>query len=125
LHLRIPKLILQPLAENSFEHGLTEKPGAWILTIESRRGDHSELIISVMDNGTGFTEERLKDIQEMLKKSADDALHKDSQIGLANVDARIRLCSPGNGYGVFIESSESQGTTVRVVLKAENEGASE
>lgn len=125
LHLRIPKLILQPLAENSFEHGLTEKPGAWILTIESRRGDHGELIISVMDNGTGFTEERLKDIQEMLKKSADDALHKDSQIGLANVDARIRLCSPGNGYGVFIESSESQGTTVRVVLKAENEGASE
>ena len=125
LHLRIPKLILQPLAENSFEHGLTEKPGAWILTIESRRGDHSELIISVMDNGTGFTEERLKDIQEMLEKSADDALHKDSQIGLANVDARIRLCSPGNGYGVFIESSESQGTTVRVVLKAENEGASE
>jgi sensor histidine kinase YesM len=122
LHFKIPKLILQPLAENSFEHGLSEKLGAWILTIESLRGDRDELIITVKDNGTGFSEKRLQDIQSMLRKSADDALHKDSQIGLINVDARIRLCSPGEGYGVFIESSESQGTLVRVVLKAESEG---
>ena len=122
MHFKIPKLILQPLAENSFEHGLSEKLGAWILTIESLRGDRDELIITVKDNGTGFSEKRLQDIQSMLRKSADDALHKDSQIGLINVDARIRLCSPGEGYGVFIESSESQGTLVRVVLKAESEG---
>lgn len=63
----IPKLILQPLAENSFEHGLLEKAGDWILTVESHITSDGELLICVRDNGIGFDSERLKQIEKKLK----------------------------------------------------------
>jgi two-component system sensor histidine kinase YesM len=31
----VPKLILQPLVENCFEHGLAERAGRWVVTIRA------------------------------------------------------------------------------------------
>lgn len=113
----IPKLILQPLAENSFEHGLLEKAGDWILTVESHITSDGELLICVRDNGIGFDSERLKQIREKIENDTVKALRSGSHIGLANVHARIKLRSAKEGHGVSIDSSPETGTTVSVRMQ--------
>ena len=101
----IPKLILQPLAENSFEHGLLNKAGDWLLTVESHTTPEGDLLICIKDNGIGFDSERLAQIREKIELDTVKALNSGSHIGLANVHARIKLRSAKEGHGVSIDSS--------------------
>lgn len=118
LNCLIPKLILQPLAENSFEHGLLNKAGDWILTVESHITSDGELLICVRDNGIGFDSERLKQIREKIEQDTVKALKSGSHIGLANVHARIKLRSAKEGHGVSIDSDLETGTAVSVRMQA-------
>ena len=121
----IPKLILQPLAENSFEHGLLNKDGDWILTVTSRITDTGDLQILVKDNGTGFGVDRLREIQQKLDQDTAHALRSGSHIGLANVHARIKLRSQNEKHGVRISSSSEFGTTISVLMPAKWEGGTQ
>lgn len=114
----IPKLILQPLAENSFEHGLLNKAGDWLLTVESHTTPEGDLLICIKDNGIGFDSERLAQIREKVELDTVKALNSGSHIGLANVHARIKLRSAKEGHGVSIDSSPETGTTVSVRMPA-------
>lgn len=116
----IPKLILQPLIENSFEHGLVDKTGSWRIKITGEENSEGDLSLVVTDNGLGIPSWRLAQIREELAKDAEKALRTASHIGLCNVDSRIRLRYPGGDYGVTVESEEGAGTTVRVRMKAEH-----
>lgn len=51
-HLLIPPLTLQPIVENALWHGLKNKSGHKILTIQIEKNDH-QVDITVMDNGIG------------------------------------------------------------------------
>lgn len=117
-HCLIPKLILQPLAENSFEHGLLNKDGQWRLAVESSLTEGGDLLLVVKDNGIGFEKDRLEEIRRKLEAEAVDALKSGSHIGLANVHARIRLRSQNEAHGVSIESSPQSGTSIRVRMPA-------
>lgn len=114
----IPKLILQPLAESSFEHGLLNKAGDWLLTVESHTTPEGDLLICIKDNGIGFDSERLAQIREKIELDTVKALNSGSHIGLANVHARIKLRSAKEGHGVSIDSSPETGTTVSVRMPA-------
>lgn len=118
----IPKLILQPLVENSFEHGLLDKVGEWIIIVESCITEQGDLLLCVKDNGMGFTPERLEQIRNKIEKETMNALKSGSHIGLANVHARIRLRNSGEGYGVTISSTPEDGTMVCVRLQVVREG---
>jgi two-component system, LytTR family, sensor kinase len=52
LEARVPHLILQPIVENAFRHGISKRVGQGLLTIESTQHDGS-LRILVSDNGPG------------------------------------------------------------------------
>ena len=121
----IPKLILQPILENSFHHGLVNKPGKWILTVRGEilqnKEGQSILELTVQDNGAGIQSDYLKEIQNNLRRDAKYALKSDAHIGLANVDARIRLMYPDGDYGVLIDSAEGEGTTVTIRMEAQKE----
>lgn len=121
----IPKLILQPLVENSFEHGLLNKGGAWIITVESRIIEQEDLLLRVKDNGIGFDPQRLAEIQSKIEQDMVTALKSGSHIGLTNVHARIRLRCSGEGYGLSISSTPEDGTTVSVRMKRIQEGGTE
>ncbi len=53
-NLLLPPLILQPLVENAFVHGLREKEEGGIVTIYVKRTKRGKVRIGVRDNGPGF-----------------------------------------------------------------------
>lgn len=116
----VPKLILQPILENSFEHGLAEKSGGWKLGLSAEVDAQGDLRITVSDNGLGISEDRLAAINASFLSDTDNAMGLASHIGLKNVNARIRLRF-GNEYGISVISTEGDGTVVTVLMKAEKE----
>jgi len=118
----IPKLILQPILENTFEHGLTDKKGGWVIKIQGFETTGGDMKIVVSDNGMGIGQERLVQIRDDLARGADKAIDSGKHIGLNNVNSRIRLRYPGGEYGVSVESEEGVGTTVTVLMKIVREG---
>jgi signal transduction histidine kinase len=56
LEARVPHLILQPLVENAFRHGISRRVGPGLLKIESKNGD-GILKLCISDNGPGVTGE--------------------------------------------------------------------
>lgn len=114
----IPKLILQPLMENSLEHGLSNKPGEWQLVLEGCLTGEGDLKLRFEDNGVGIPAERLEQIQESLNNETEKSLKASSHIGLCNVNARIRLKYSEEKYGLTIDSTYGEGTIVEVLTKA-------
>ena len=119
LECNVPKLILQPLAENAFAYGFSEKTGECKLTVESCITEDDNLLIKVIDNGVGFTEDRLNEIRNTLRRDTDNSLRQHSHIGLSNVHTRIRLCSNSEKYGISINSKYCNGTEISMLLKKE------
>lgn len=103
----IPKLILQPIVENSVQHGLSPSRNDNEITISVRlKGEHLEFTIA--DNGKGIAPEH---IGQILTPSENNG-----SIGLSNVDARLKLFGDEH-CGLFIEN-RPRGTTVKLVCKS-------
>ena len=80
LDLQVPRLILQPLVENAFAHGLPGVRGAE--NPDRNQRSWSAISLRVCDNGRGFCE------SERLKPMDGIAYHKG--IGMANVSERLK-----------------------------------
>ncbi|MTK08478.1 MAG: sensor histidine kinase [Hungatella sp.] len=115
LDIRVIKLILQPLAENSIYHGIKEKKGEGLIRIYEEpwgEGEQKLLKLIVWDNGAGIPEEKLKILNETLKKGVTDRLEG---YGIYNVNERLRLFY-GENYGLQFESVEGQWTKAMLTL---------
>ena len=113
------RFILQPVVENSFQHGLApgteERPGK--ISIHARQSD-SWLDIYVRDNGQGIEAPVLEQINNRLQTGMVEPQTSEpkTSIGLANVNRRI-LLQYGEGSGLYIWSRAGQGTTVRIRMR--------
>lgn len=105
-----PMLILQPLVENSIQHG-RRTDGLPLHIVIDGRSDGENLYISVQDDGCGIPENRLNAIRAAL---ADDCTHHES-IGISNVYNQIKLIF-GDPYSMSIESAPDAGTVIRLVV---------
>lgn len=104
----VPKLTLQPLAENALYHGIKNKRGKGKILIEGfDLGE--DMMLRVTDNGQGMTPERLKEVQDAI------CTGERAGFGLAAVSERIALYY-GAGYGLRISSIEGEGTVIEVYL---------
>ncbi len=112
----VPKMILQPLIENAFLHGIEASETSAILRLETTITKMGELEILVINSGVMIESERLKEIQSSLKNSVPVSQKVTDSIGLYNVHNRIKLIY-GEYYGITISSDES-GTTVRILIPA-------
>lgn len=111
LENNILKLTLQPLLENSIEHGVKSlEKGIINISVEEEK-DSISIIIS--DNGLGFSEEKLKEIQENLRIGK--VYNKDKSIGILNVDERLKK-RYGQMYGIEVISKRGIITTVIIKL---------
>ena len=106
--VQVPKLSIQPLAENALYHGIKNRRGKGKITITGRE-EADAIILTVTDNGQGMTPERLYEVQEAIRTG------KRAGFGLAAVAERIALYY-GSGYGMRISSEEGKGTTVELRL---------
>lgn len=111
------KMLLQPLVENAFVHGLEPKPDNGVLYIGART-DENMLCITIRDNGVGIEPERLEEIRHQIDAGAIDT---SSHLGLVNVDARIKL-QYGKEYGLEISGLPMDGTcmTIRLPIDQSN-----
>lgn len=116
LDLRVPQLILQPVVENSVKYGLRPKEESGIIAINVQV-EGERLLISVMDNGLGMSQQKLREVQELLenKETVKHARSKKASIGLKNAHDRIKLIL-GEEYGMEIISYEGMGTIVKFSL---------
>lgn len=114
----VPRLILQPLLENSFEHGFPEKESGWDITLRASRTQEGLLKIRLSDNGVGISQTQLAEIRKKLLADTDAQPGPTRHIGLANVNMRLRL-RYGEPCGVTVSSRVGRGTSVTVVLKYE------
>lgn len=107
-HLIIP-LIIQPIVENSFIHGIEPKVGHGKITIVVNE-ENDQLVILIEDDGVGMKDVQLEKIRHVLTSNEDS-----SHIGINNVHQRIRYYY-GEAYGLGIDSEESRGTRVTIRL---------
>ena len=112
----VPKFILQPIVENSINHGIKKDLDNNLIEINIKEKDKN-LEISIDDNGLGISKENLEKINENLKKN----LQKTESIGLMNINNRIKL-KFGEDYGIYISSELNNGTTVKIKLPILKDG---
>lgn len=106
----VPKILLQPIVENSILHGFSKDMHGEIRIICRREADR--LVFMVTDNGQGFDDSNWRKDKEQRHTQ------RFSGIGVANVDERIRLIC-GQNYGLTVTSEIGVGTTVRIELPVE------
>ena len=112
MSLPIPRLTIQPLIENCFKHGFSTTAPWTIETFISSTGDDWK--ISVTDNGSGFSEEALLQIEHFITCKTDPPVSESgSHIGLKNIYRR--LCYYYDDRALFHVTNHSpQGCTVTI-----------
>lgn len=134
--VQVPRMILQPLAENYFKHAdeAPEKEGvlrirAFVRSIEEEFPDRQddvrppssprrELIVIVADNGPGIGQTKRQELQDMLDRPLVFGQNTESpQIGLRSVGDRLRLYF-GESAAVFLSQALEGGlqVTLRIPL---------
>ena len=107
------KITLQPIIENSINHGLD------LMVDEGRidvrvRFDGDDIVFSVQDNGVGMSPEQLEAI---MQHGPTDR----TGIGIKNVNDRLKIYF-GRSYGLSITSEPDVGTCVEIRMPRIREG---
>lgn len=106
--LKMLKITLQPLVENSIKHGIGQKRGKGLIQINGYLTGET-MVFEVIDDGVGFDMNK-----DLLNYNAKDI--RRSGYGIRNVDDRIRL-EYGQDFGLNIESEINKGTKATVCIK--------
>jgi len=104
----VMRFILQPLVENSIQHGFAERGYHGVIILSAQR-EGSCILIYLDDNGAGMGDEALEQYNDAFRRGADTG-----GIGALNVCRRIRL-RYGPDYGVWFEHAAGGG--LRAVLR--------
>lgn len=115
LEERIPRLLIQPLVENSIIHGIEKKIGLGLIRIIGIRSE-TAIIISVEDNGAGMDEDRIAELYTQLNASN----REENGCGLWNVQQRLRL-QFGELSHIYLAASELGG--LKISLHIQQKGA--
>ncbi len=118
LSVPVIKIILQPIVENSIQHGIEPSLNKCMLYIGCTILGN-DLIIEIRDDGVGMEPEKLQEMQTLLLNKNYDST---KYVGIANTNARLKL-QYGNDYGISIHSEENDGTvvTIRMPITTQSE----
>ncbi len=108
----VPKILLQPLVENSIYHGIKPMNGKGRIDIYIAKSIQGTRI-SIADNGQGIDKNKLEEIKKTIKKSSEI---KSGSIGLHNINSRLVLADCPE---LEIDSNGS-GTTIILTVKEED-----
>jgi len=104
----VPRMILQPIVENSIKYGVENMLEICNISVESSdEGENIKIVIT--DNGPGMNEEFLQRLRRF------DVETKSTGIGLKNIDDRLKIVF-GKKYGLYFDSQTGKGTTVTITI---------
>lgn len=112
--LKIIPLILQPLVENAYEHGMKNCLEGGIINI---RMDYQNqyFCFCVEDNGDGLDEAELEKLRQKINT---EEINSEEMHGLANTNARIRRWYKGES-GLYVDNWDGGGFSVMVKILVE------
>ncbi len=111
---KILPLIIQPIVENAFVHGIEGAKANGKISIKVfYKGEN--VLIEVSDNGSGIEPDRLR---MLLAKLEENDTSSGKSIGLTNVNKRIKMYH-GEQYGMTVETVLGKGTTIRIAIPRE------
>lgn len=121
LRASIPPVSLLTLVENSLKYGLTETKQSIIsISVRAIRSEEGTYLkVGIYDNGPGFTEEQLKELNSLLNKK--DKYGKE-HIGIQNVLMRFQLIYNEHFHMAF---SNQNGGAVELFIKVEKNSMGE
>ncbi len=114
----LPKLSLQPLAENAWNHGILPKAGHRGVIRFQVSVEGEDCLIRVEDDGIGISPEKSDELNLAMQEICYDTTVSESGSGIAlrNVNNRIML-EDGEGYGVRLYPGEEGGCLVVVRMR--------
>lgn len=101
------RFVIQPLVENSVEHGILPSGREGDIWIRGFK-DEENLYFEVEDNGDSI------DISEIEELLMDVKSEEKRGMAIRNIDQRIKL-QFGKNYGLFFRAGTENGTVVRIV----------
>ena len=114
LQLMIPKISIQSLVENSVIHGMENNLNSIHLHISACIASDSKLVITVTDNGSGVSPEKMDTLRKELELE-NIQHHRNTGIGLKNLASRLRILY-NKKADISITSTPFQNTTVTVTI---------
>lgn len=112
LQCRVPKLLIQPIVENSLKYAMPPEGGIHLQV--TARMEKRYLIIRIEDDGLGMQPEQLRRLTDMLAQ--EDAVT--THIGLYNTHRALRLMY-GAPCGLTLSNAPGHGTVVELRLPKE------
>lgn len=122
-NVEIPTMLLQPIVENSFIHGMRGMDEMFIIRlsaepVKGRNGKLHGLILSVADNGVGMNEEAIERLKQGKRcgDEQEDTHRKEviRNIGIPNIIERLKMLYGENAELNIV--SGDHGTTITIRL---------
>lgn len=119
--VEMPRMILQPIVENCYSHGLKDISSGGVIQISTVSGEDC-VEVSVQDNGRGMSEQRLAEMKALFADQSVDISNHD-HIGMLNVVKRLQGHYQRQDV-IRIENNGGLQVTIRLFLKVggENHG---
>ena len=120
--LPVPRLILQPLIENAYEHGLAETRSDGILEVGFEQMANG-LAIVVENNGDGDLKGQVRRLNALLEDGMDTVLASGAEVtALQNIHQRLRLMY-GDQAGLSFSCGSGRFRVTMMIPAAATEGA--
>ncbi|PZD95264.1 sensor histidine kinase [Paenibacillus sambharensis] len=104
----IPKLVLQPLVENSIYHGIRPKGTKGNIRIGARRAEGA-VVLTIADDGAGMSAEVIEQVMDPERKG------EIKSFGLWGTMERLRIFY-GDKDCVYIDSEPGKGTIITLII---------
>jgi len=127
LEVPIISMVLQPIIENSIEHGLRERGVPLHIIVKGEITSSEDILIQICDDGKGISPDCINEINNRISMAETDKLkleqkeeERQTGIGLKNIAERIKLYY-GNKYYLRIVKSSKEGTVIEICIPTKGE----
>lgn len=112
--LKVPRLIIQPIIENAYEHSLEKMQDDGLLRVAFHLDD-DEASIVIEENGNGLTNNEIEALNRRLERTSESAESLEVT-GLINIHRRIAL-TYGESSGLVLSRSPLNGLRVQIRIR--------
>ncbi|RCX20589.1 two-component system sensor histidine kinase YesM [Fontibacillus phaseoli] len=132
LQIPMPKMILQPIMENFFKHGINVSGSEGWISLTATKDDEGNMSIIVQNNGAHIPEDKLKRLHnslslsgaEQVRPGEDEHAGERHSIGLGNVLTRLRLVY-GEEAEMTVANFKPAGVRITLKFKVQDESGME